>query len=111
MVWPQQELIFIKMKLILEMNNTDGYTYAYPSYHAFECESKEKAELELLEKVENSRNKDSDVNFYGHIFYWSGFYDRKEILGKKSGRIKEVKWIYNDPPIYTLNELFEKLKA
>jgi hypothetical protein len=95
------------MKLILKVPQSDGYTYSYDRYCAFEAAGKEEAEIELLDFLEKAKENGSDINFHGHEFNWRDFY---YVVLNDPKKVK-YEYVYDKPEIFTLDELFEHLKA
>ena len=86
-------------RLVLTFSSGDDCTYSCDNNLPFLAESKIAAELELLDKYENSSDQYGEFQFHGHTLnarYFS-YYDSKK-----------KKRIYIEPQILTLDEWFER---
>lgn len=84
------------MRLVLEYNDGDGYTYGYTVALPIEYESAEALLVDFDEAMNNAhKNNDArDINIGGHNFYCGTFFEN----GK-----------YWPPTIYTIDEWFANI--
>ena len=89
------------MKLILESQCTDGYTYSCTDYIPFEYESKEKFVFDILEKY-----KDKEWITYGDNYY--SYPESVELIPGVYMTKFDIEQI--EHYVYTIEEWFDKCK-